>query len=168
MQDSSYLDAIEVSEPSQQLTKLRDMVKRNNKTGFQFLPTTKSRYFRVFFKSAISVALVEVVTPRSNVKQIRLSYFDEYNQTIKDSVLQGWQVNHISEFGRENNSLDKLCPNFSYRGIRVDILQTESSTASPFNVTLNVYARTCAGVGGRIRKFASGIMKRTCIYSVIP
>lgn len=154
MQDRNYVEHIEVSEPSEQLNTLHDMMVRNNKTGFQFNPSTTSHYFRVYFKVPIHIALVQVLTPRSNVKQVRLSYFDEYNQTIKMQTLQGWQVNHISQFGRENNSLDKLCPNFSFHGIRVDMLQTDSPSSAVHNATLKVYVRTCDGVGGRIRKLS--------------
>jgi hypothetical protein len=154
MQDSSYLDYMEVSEPTQQLNTTHDMIVRNNKTGFQFLSST-SRYFRVYFKIPINIALVEILTPRSNVKQIRLSYFDEFNKTLKDPAFQQWPINYISEYGRENNSLNKLCPNLPYRGIRVEILQTDSATALPHNVTLKVFVRNCEGVGGRIRKLCS-------------
>ena len=152
MQDSTYLDRIEISEPSEQLSTLRGMVLRNNRTGFQFSPASAARFLRVIFKNPIPIALVQVLTPRSNVTQIRLSYFDDDNQTIKDSTLKGWQVNHISELGRANNSIDKLCPNFLFRGIRVDILQTDPSSVSTSNVTLHVYIRNCNGMGGRIRK----------------
>ncbi|CAF4894723.1 unnamed protein product [Rotaria sp. Silwood1] len=150
MQDPSYLERVEISEATEQLNTLHDMIVRNNKTGFQFNPSTTSRYFRIYFKKPIPIALVQVLTPRSNVKQIRLSYFDHYNQTIKNSALQGWQVNHVSQFGRENNSLDKLCPNFLFHGIRVDLLQTDSSSSLVHNATLKVHIRTCDGTGGRI------------------
>ncbi|CAF4275432.1 unnamed protein product, partial [Rotaria sp. Silwood2] len=150
MQDPNYLERIEVSETSEQLNTLHDMIIHNNKTGFQFNPSITSRYFRVYFKKPIPIALVQVLTPRSNVKQIRLSYFDHYNQTIKNPALQGWQVNHVSQFGRENNSLDKLCPNFLFHGIRVDLLQTDSSSSLVHNATLKVHIRTCDGIGGRI------------------
>ena len=154
MQDSSYLSEIEVSETSQQLPKLRDMMLRNNQTGFEFLATTRSRFLRVSFKDLMNnIARIEVLTPRSNVKQIRVSYFDDFKQTIKESTLQDWPMNYISDFGKENNTLDKLCPNFLYRGIRVDILQTDSSIAAPHNVSLKIYVRTCGGPGGRTRKF---------------
>lgn len=152
MQDSTYLDRIEISEPSEQLSTLLSMMLRNNGTGFKFSLASAARFLRVFFKNPISIALVQVLTPKSNVTQIRLSYFDENNQTINDSTLQGWQVNHVSELGRENNSIDKLCPNFLFRGIRVDILQPDPSPVSANNVTLHVYVRNCGGIGGRIRK----------------
>lgn len=152
MQDSAYLDAIEVSEGGQQLPTLREMIKRNNQTGFSF-PANKSSSIRVHFKRPMNnIARVGVVTPRSNVKQIRMSYFDENNQTIRDSTLQNWPVNHVSEFGRENNTLDKLCLNTTYRGIRIDILQTNGTNIAPVNVSLKVEVRTCEGAGGLIRK----------------
>lgn len=148
MQDSSYLERIEVSEISEQLSGLHDMILRNNKTGFQFNPSTASPSFRVYFKKPIHIALVEVLTPRSNVKKIQLSYFNQYNTAIKRPDLQGWEVNHISEFGRENNALDKLCPDFSFYGIRVDLLQTDSPSSLINNATLKVYVRYCNGIGG--------------------
>jgi hypothetical protein len=153
MEDASYLEQIEVSEPTEQLNTLRDMIIRNNKTGFQFNSSTTSRYFRVYFKRPIRIAVVQILTPRSNVKQIRLSYLDKNNQTIKDSALQGWQINYVSQLDRANNSLDKLCPNIDFHGIRVDILQTDSSSSVASNATLKIFVRTCNGIGGRIRKF---------------
>jgi hypothetical protein len=153
MQDSTYLNAIEVSEKSEQLNSLHDMIVRNNKTGFQFNSSTSLRSFRVFFKNSIPIAKVEILTPRSNVKQIRLSYFDEYNQTIKDIQLQDWQINYISQYGRINNTLDKLCPSFQFRGIRVDILQTDPSASAAHNATLRVFIRNCEGIGGQRRMF---------------
>ena len=167
MQDSTYLDRIEISEPSEQLSTLRGMILRNNRTGFQFSPASAARFLRVIFKNPIPIALVQVLTPRSNVTQIRLSYFDDNNQTIKDSTLKGWQVNHISELGRANNSIDKLCPNFLFRGIRVDILQTDPSSVSTSNVTLHVYIRNCNGMGGRIRKCERSRENYDCIVSGI-
>ena len=167
MQDSSYLERIEISEANEQLNTLHDMIVRNNETGFYFNLSTRSRYFRVYFKIPIHIALVQILTPRSNVKQIRLSYFDEYNRTIKDWKLHGWRINYISQFGRENNSLDKLCPNFLFHGIRVDILQTDATSLSAYNVTLKVYVRTCAGIGGRIRKFIEVHSTQTEIIIII-
>ena len=153
MQDSNYLETIEVSGMNQSST-LRDMIKRNSKNGFEFQPMLKARYFRVLFKTPMSnIARVEVLTPKSNVKQIRLSYFDDYNRTIKESRMQDWPVNHISTFGRENNTLDKLCPNFAYRGIQVELIEPASQTNVLNNVTLHVYVRNCLGTGGRIRKY---------------
>ncbi|CAF0925338.1 unnamed protein product [Rotaria sordida] len=161
MRDSNYLGRIEVSETSEQLNTLRDMIIRNNKTGFQFNPSATPGYFRVYFKKPISIALVQILTPQSNVKQIRLSYLDHNNQTIKNPALQGWQVNHVSQLGRENNSLDKLCPNFLFHGIQVDLLQTDPSSSLVHNATLKVYIRTCDGTGGRIRLCAeANIMHR--------
>lgn len=151
MQDSNYLDRIEVSETSEQLSSLRAMIIRNNRTGFQFNPSTSLRFFRVFLKDPIPIARVEVLTPRSNVQQIRLSYFDDNNQIIKNSQFQDWQINHVSQLARPNNTLDKLCPDFPYRGIRVDILQTNPLVALANNVTLRVFIRNCQGVGGRKR-----------------
>ncbi|CAF4215767.1 unnamed protein product, partial [Rotaria magnacalcarata] len=150
MQDSSYLERIDVSETTEQLNTLHDMIIRNNKTGFQFNPSTRSQYFRVYFKKQIHIGLVQVLTPRSNVQQIRLSYFDEYNQTIHSSELQGWQINYISQFARENNALDKICPNFMFYGIQVDLLQTDPSNSPAHNATLRIHVRNCDGVGGRI------------------
>ncbi|CAF3672957.1 unnamed protein product, partial [Rotaria socialis] len=121
-----------------------------NKTGFQFNASAGSQYFRVYFKKQIHIGLVQVLTPRSNVKQIRLSYFDEYNQIIKNSELQGWPINYISPFGRKNNALDKLCPNFMFYGIQVDLLQTDPSNSPVHNATLTIHVRNCDGVGGRI------------------
>jgi hypothetical protein len=151
MQDSSYLDRIEVSDQNSQLNNLHDMIIRNNKTGFQFNLSPTLRYFRVFFKIPISIALVQILTPRSNVKQIRLSYINQYNQTIKNPQLQDWQINYISDFGRENNSLDKLCPSFPFSGIQVDILQPDSLSQLVHNATLKVFIRNCEGVGGQKR-----------------
>lgn len=146
MQDSSYLDRIEVSEISQQLNSLREMIIRNNQTGFQFNPSNTLRYFRIYFKYTIPIARVQILTPKSNVKQLRLSYFDENNQTIRNENLQNWQINHISDYGRENNTLDKLCPNFKFRGIQVDILPVDvTSTTIANNVTLKVFTRPCKG-----------------------
>ena len=99
-----------------------------------------------------NIARVGVLTPRSNARQIRMSYFDENNQTIKDPDLQNWPVNHVSELGKANNTLDKLCANFTYHGITVDILQTNGSDIAPLNVTLSVEVRTCEGAGGQMRK----------------
>jgi len=151
MQDANYFDRIEVSEPTEQLSTLHDMIITNNKTGFQFYPSTTLRYFRVYFKTTIPIALVQILTPRSNVKQIRLSYFDENNQTIRNYGLQDWQINYISQYGRENNSLEKLCPDFPFRGIRVDILEPNSSSVTAYNVTLKVFIRPCLG-GKRMLK----------------
>jgi hypothetical protein len=159
MQDSTYLDAIEVSEKSQQLNNLHDMIVRNNKTGFLFNPSTTLRSFRVFLKTWVPIAKVQIITPRSNVQQIRLSYFDEYNQTIKNVRLQDWQVNYISEYGQVNNTLDRLCPDFQYRGIQVDILQTNPADSAAHNATLKVFIRNCVGVGGQIRKFKLNRMR---------
>jgi hypothetical protein len=153
MQDSTYLDGIEVSDKSEQLSSLHDMIVRNNKTGFQFNLSTSLRYFRVFFKTPIPIAKVQILTPRSNVEQIRLSYFDEYNQTIKDTQLQDWRINYISQYGLINNTLDKLCPSFHFHGIQVDILQTDPPSAAVHNATLRVFIRNCQGVGGQIRMF---------------
>jgi hypothetical protein len=160
MQDSSYLDQIEVSEATEQLNTLHDMIVRNNKTGFQFSPSTKSRYFRVFFKIPIPIARVQILTPRSNVEQIRLSYFDEKNQTIKNHDLQNWQINYVSQFDRANNTLDKLCPNFPFHGIRVDILQPNSSFALVYNATLKVFIRPCLGTGAPTRMFKRKFIKK--------
>ncbi|CAF1225499.1 unnamed protein product, partial [Adineta ricciae] len=148
MQDPTYLQRIEVSEASEQLGTLREMIIRNNKTGFQFNPSSTSRSIRVYFKKAIHIGLVQIVTPRSNVKQIRLSYLDENNQTIKNPSFQNWAINYVSEYGRENNSLDKLCPSIPFNGIRVEILQTDSTPVA-LNVTLKVFVRICDGEGGR-------------------
>lgn len=150
MQDSKYLNRIEVSEASEQLNNVRGMILRNNQTGFRFNPSISLRYFRVILKDPIPIARVDVLTPRSNVQQIRLSYFDDNNQTIKNSRLQDWQINHLSQIGRENNTLDKLCPDVTFRGIRIDLLQP---TVQLNNVTLKVWIRNCQGVGGRKRMF---------------
>jgi hypothetical protein len=152
MQDSKYINQIEVSERSEQVNNTLSMMIQNNKTGFRFNPSSKLRYFRVYFKIPITIALVQILTPRSNVEQIRLSYFDEFNRTIQDDALQKWQINYISDFGRENNSIDKLCPNFLFRGIRVDILQPDAASSIVNNATLKVFIRTCVGPGGIIRK----------------
>lgn len=153
MQDASYLDRIEVTDPTQQLPTLHEMIIQNNKTGFQFNPTPPSslRSFRVYFKMPIPIALVQILTPRSNVKQIRLSYFDQNNQTIKNRDFQDWQINYISQYGRENNSLDKLCPDFKFKGIRVDLLPTNFSSVIAYNTTLKVFIRPCQGLNGPIR-----------------
>jgi len=146
MQDSSYLDAIEVSEVGQQLNSLHDMIIRNNQTGFQFNPTATLKSFRIYFKYTIPIARVQILTPKSNVKQLRLSYFNQQNETIKNSNLQNWQINHISDYGRENNTLDKLCPDFKFRGVQVDLLSLDP--LSPFianNVTLKIFIRPCKG-----------------------
>lgn len=146
MQDGSYLDRIEVSDSTQQLPTLHEMIVKNNQTGFQFNSSTSSRYFRIYFKVPIPIALVQVLTPRSNVKQIRLSYFDDNNEQIKNRDFQGWKINHISHYGRENNSLDKLCPDFKFRGIRVDLLPKDFSSIPAYNTTLKVYIRPCQGL----------------------
>lgn len=145
MQDASYLDRIEVSDASQQLASLHEMIVRNNQTGFQFNSSTSLRFFRIYFKYTIPIARVELLTPRSNVKQIRLSYFDDYNQTIRNPNLQNWQVKHISDYGRVNNTLDKLCPSFPFRGIQVDILPTDWSATVATNATIKVFVRPCKG-----------------------
>jgi hypothetical protein len=152
MQDPSYLERIEVSEPSEQLNTLQAMIIRNNQTGFQFNSSTTLRSFRVYFKMEIPIARVQILTPRSNVKQIRLSYFDDFNRTIKAPEFQDWQINYISQYGRENNSLDKLCPTFQFRGIRVDILHTDNSSEIAHNATLRVFIRPCHGLAGYLRK----------------
>ncbi len=157
-QDLTYFDRFEVSESSQQLDTLKAMIVRNNKTGFEFSSTT-DRYFRVYFKEPINIALVQVLTPRSNVKQIRLSYFDDFNRTITDKSLQEWPINYVSQEGRENNSLDKLCQNIAFRGIQVNILQTEPASSLAFNATLKIFVRHCEGIGGRIRKYCTEFIR---------
>jgi hypothetical protein len=152
MQDLMYINRIEVSDTTQQLNTTLDMMIRNNKTGFQFNPTSSSRYFRVYFNIPIHIALVQILTPRSNVKQIRLSYFDAQNRTIQDDALQNWPVNYLSQFGRENNSLDKLCPDFHFHGIRVEIVQAAAGSLTVNNATLKVFVRNCQGAGGVRRK----------------
>lgn len=151
MQDSTYLDRVEVSDTNEQLNSLREMILRNNQTGFRFNPSTSLRYFRVILKNPIPIARVDVLTPRSNVQQIRLSYFDDKFQTIKNPQLQDWQINHVSQLSRENNTLDKLCPDVQFRGIRVDLLQANPPLAMINNATLRVWIRNCEGVGGRKR-----------------
>lgn len=147
MEDSSYLKWIEVNEPTEQLNTLGDMMRRNNRTGFQFSLDTKPRCLKIGFKNPITnIARVEILTPRSNTKQIRLSYFDEKNQTIKDGNLQSWPIHHISDFGRDDNRLDKLCPNFPIHGIRIDIMQTDDASKPPSNVTVKAYIRSCPGI----------------------
>lgn len=152
MRDSSYVRRFEVSEPKEQQTNLLAMMKQNHKTGFTFPASSFVQHFRVFFTQQIYIAMVQVITPRSNVKQIRLSYLNENNETIKSVELQNWPVQHISDVGRVNNTLDKLCPNFPYYGIRVDLLQTDSNAGVANNATLKVFVRQCQGPGGRIRK----------------
>ena len=167
MQDSSYLERIEVSETREQLGSLREMIIRNNRTGFQFNPSTSLRFFRVILKESIPIARVELITPRSNVQQIRLSYFDDNNQTIKNPQFQDWQINHISQYTRPNNTLDKLCPDFTYRGIRVDILQTNPPAALANNATLRVFIRNCQGVGGRKRMLKKLNEKRMICFLLL-
>ena len=169
MQDISYLDAIEVSEGGYQLPVLSQMLKRNNQTGFSFAASNKTNFIKVHFKYPMNnIARVGVLTPRSNVKQIRVSYFDENNQTIRDTNLQNWPVNHVSDFGRENNTLDKLCANFTYHGIKIDLLQTNSSDIAPMNATVKVDVRTCEGAGGRMRKFSNlKTVSCMCMYESI-
>lgn len=153
MEESIYLQWIEVSEQTQQLPTLRGMIQRNNKTGFQFVKNSKLPHIKVAFKDRLNnIARVDVLTPRSNVKQIQLSYFDDNNQTIKDPSLQHWSIHHISDFQKENNTIDKLCPNIPFRGIQIDLLQTDDFSKAPNNVSLKVYIRDCEGVGGKIRE----------------
>jgi len=159
MQDASYLDAIEVSETSQQLSTLHDMILKNNKTGFEFNPPPPLQYIRVYFKYPLPIAGVEILTPRSNVKQISLSYFDKQNQTIEDANLQNWSITYISQYGRENNSIDRLCPNVLIHGIQVDILHTDLPFTIAHNVTLRVFIRPCEGKG-MLKKKRKKISKR--------